>query len=75
MTLGYTIKPVIYGTIAAWLARVPRRLAMITGLGYVFTPSGASSSWSRTLLRTTVLTLYTFAWPKSIASSFKIRTT
>lgn len=64
VTLGYTIKPVIYGTIAAWLARVPRRVAMITGLGYLFTPSGASSSWSRTLLRTTVLKLYTFALAK-----------
>ena len=34
--LGYTIKPVIYGTLAAWLARVPRRFALITGLGYAF---------------------------------------
>ncbi|MES2908402.1 MAG: glycosyltransferase family 4 protein [Pseudomonadota bacterium] len=35
--LPYTIKPVIYGTIAAWLARVPRRYALVTGLGYAFT--------------------------------------
>ena len=35
--LGYTIKPVVYGTLAAWLARVPRRFALITGLGYAFT--------------------------------------
>src|SRR5690606_39329203 len=35
--LGYTRKPVIYGTFAAWLARVPRRFALITGLGYAFT--------------------------------------
>ena len=34
--LGYTIKPVIYGTLAAWLARVPQRFALITGLGFVF---------------------------------------
>lgn len=34
--LGYTIKPVIYGTLAALLARVPHRFAMITGLGYAF---------------------------------------
>jgi glycosyltransferase involved in cell wall biosynthesis len=34
--LGYTIKPVIYGTLAAWLAGVPHRFALITGLGYVF---------------------------------------
>jgi hypothetical protein len=33
---GYAIKPVIYGTIAAWLASVPSRFAMITGLGYTF---------------------------------------
>ena len=35
--LPYTIKPVIYGTLAAWLARVPRRFALVTGLGYAFT--------------------------------------
>lgn len=34
---AYTIKPVVYGTIAAQLARVPRRFAMITGLGFAFT--------------------------------------
>lgn len=34
--LSYTIKPVIYGTLAAWLARAPKRFALITGLGYAF---------------------------------------
>lgn len=34
--LAYTIKPVIYGTLAAWVARVPHRFALITGLGYAF---------------------------------------
>lgn len=37
VVLGYTIKPVVWGTLAAWIARVPRRYAMITGLGYAFT--------------------------------------
>lgn len=37
VVLGYTIKPVIYGTLAAWLAKVPRRFTLITGLGYAFT--------------------------------------
>ena len=37
--LGYTIKPVIYGSLAAKLARVPHIFALITGLGYAF--SGA----------------------------------
>lgn len=35
--LGYTIKPVIYGMLAAWMARVPQRFALITGLGFAFT--------------------------------------
>lgn len=34
--LAYTIKPVIYGMLAAWLAGVPNRFALITGLGYAF---------------------------------------
>ena len=34
--LSYTIKPVIYGTLASWLAKVPKRFALITGLGYAF---------------------------------------
>ncbi len=33
LVLGYTIKPVIYGSLAARLAGVPNRAAMITGLG------------------------------------------
>ncbi|KFN51437.1 glycosyltransferase family 4 protein [Arenimonas composti] len=36
LMLAYTIKPVVYGLLAAWLARVPRRYALITGLGYAF---------------------------------------
>ena len=39
--IGYTIKPVVFGAIAAKLARVPQRIAMITGLGFAFT-SGES---------------------------------
>ena len=35
--LGYTIKPVIWGLMAARLAGVPHRVALITGLGYAFT--------------------------------------
>lgn len=34
--MGYTVKPVIYGTLAAWAAKVPNRYALITGLGYSF---------------------------------------
>lgn len=36
IALSYAIKPVIYGTLAAAAARVPRRFALIEGLGHVF---------------------------------------
>ena len=35
--LSYTIKPVIYGTLAARFGKVPKRFVLITGLGYAFT--------------------------------------
>lgn len=37
LVLAYTIKPVIYGILAASLTGVPKRFALITGLGYSFT--------------------------------------
>ena len=40
VVLGYTIKPVIWGSLAARFARIPRRYAMITGLGYAFIDGG-----------------------------------
>lgn len=54
--LGYTIKPVIYGTLAATFARVPRRFALVTGLGYAFQGNG-----ERGLLRSLVQWLYALA--------------
>ena len=61
VTLCYFAKPVIYGTLAAWISRVPRRVAMIEGLCFVFTPSGLALSWKRTFLRTVVSWLYRVA--------------
>lgn len=58
VTLGYFIKPVIYGVLASWMARVPRRIAMIEGLGYVFTESGRAASLKRKILRWVVSCLY-----------------
>ena len=37
VTLGYTIKPVIYGAIAARMAGVKNVNSMVTGAGYLFT--------------------------------------
>lgn len=56
--LGYTIKPVIYGSLAAWLAGVKKRIAMVEGLGFVFTPTEARLSARRRLLKTLVQGLY-----------------
>jgi glycosyltransferase involved in cell wall biosynthesis len=56
----YFIKPVIYGTLAARLAGIRRRVAMIEGAGYVFTESG-SKTLRRVFLRLFVTKLYKLA--------------
>lgn len=49
--LSYTIKPVIYATLAGWVARVPRRFALITGMGYAFTDEpGSRRAWVQRLV-------------------------
>ncbi|PHS64619.1 MAG: glycosyltransferase family 1 protein [Thalassobium sp.] len=53
--LAYTIKPVIYGMLAASMASVPRRFALITGLGYAFT---GSAKGIRGVIRGIVRRLY-----------------
>ena len=45
-SMGYTHKPVIYGSIAAWFAGVPKRFALVTGLGYAFQ---SNVSWLKNL--------------------------
>ena len=59
--LSYSPKPVVYGTLAAWLAQVPRRFALITGLGYAFALSSQTESFRRRLLKCLVLHLFKFA--------------
>jgi len=59
--IGYTIKPVIYGGIAAWLARVPSRSSLITGLGYFFIDPSAK----RQFLFGLIQKLYRFSLSKS----------
>lgn len=43
LVFTYTIKPVIYGTLAAKLSRVPSIYAMLTGTGYVFAKNNLKS--------------------------------
>jgi len=57
--MGYTIKPVIYGSLAAWFGRVPNRFALITGLGYAFQEQDKASK--RGFIRQFAQRLYTLA--------------
>lgn len=68
--LAYTVKPVIYGTLAAWLARVPRRYALITGLGYAFQGEEDGNA-RRKLVRKLVQALYALALRRTDAVFFQ----
>lgn len=53
-TLGYTVKPAIYGAIAAHLMGVRSITSMVTGVGYLF----ISKSLKARVLKRVVLSLY-----------------
>ena len=57
VVLTYTIKPVIYGSLAARLAGVPRVCSMITGLGYSF----GTTTWRQRALNPIVRSLFRLA--------------
>lgn len=63
IVFSYFVKPVIFGTIAAWLAGVKRRIGMLEGLGYVFTDLPTGLSWKQKLLRKIQIYLYRVALP------------
>jgi glycosyltransferase involved in cell wall biosynthesis len=63
-TLGYTIKPVIYGSIAAWAAGVPKRFSMITGLGNAFSSKGSNNKLKK-ILTSFIRYLYSLAMSKA----------
>ena len=54
VALLYTIKPVIYGSLAAEYSNVPKVFSMITGAGYVF----GDSSPKQRLMKTAIQPLY-----------------
>lgn len=57
IVLGYTIKPVIYGSLAAQLTGVPKQFSMITGVGHAF----AAGNWQARALAPLVRALYRLA--------------
>lgn len=56
LCFSYFIKPVIYGTIAARLAGVPRRFGLIAGLGFAFTENPGQNI-RRQMMRRAIVTL------------------
>ncbi|WP_324667969.1 glycosyltransferase family 4 protein [Geochorda subterranea] len=54
VVLGYSVKPVVYGSWAAKLAGVRRICSLISGLGYAF----SGDSWKHKALRAVVRRLY-----------------
>ena len=67
--LSYTIKPVIYGTLAAWLARVPKRYALLPGLGYAFTQ--VEQSERHTVFQKLIHIMYKQALAKAVKVFFQ----
>jgi len=61
----YAIKPVIYGTLAGWVARIPKRFAMIEGLGYAFIQTGEKEGPKRRFVRFMAQFLYRLALPRA----------
>lgn len=57
LVFSYTIKPVIFGSLAARKARVKNSYSMITGLGYVYT----ENSLKVNILRYFVSILYKYS--------------
>jgi glycosyltransferase involved in cell wall biosynthesis len=66
--ISYTIKPVVWGTLAAARAGVPQRVAMITGLGFAFTDGGGLK---RNLARLAAKLLYRLALRRSTRIIFQ----
>ena len=56
--MGYTVKPVIYGSVAAMICRVPYNFSLITGLGSFF---GEGLSKSHAIIHKILKALYRIA--------------
>ena len=61
-SLGYGVKSATFGTLAAWLAGVERRYAMIEGLGYLFSPAEGREKAKRWALRAFARCMYRIAF-------------
>ena len=63
LVFSYFSKPVIFGTIAAKLAKVPKVIGMLEGLGYTFTEQPEGLNKKTQLIKKVQVLLYKFALP------------
>ena len=64
LVFSYFSKPVIFGTLAAKLAKVPRVIGMLEGLGYTFTEQPEGLSKKAQLIKSIQVLLYKIALPQ-----------
>lgn len=64
LVFSYFAKPVIFGTVAAKLARVPKVIGMLEGLGYTFTDQPEGQSQKTRLIKSIQVLLYKLSLPK-----------
>ena len=64
LVFSYFSKPVIFGTIAAKLAKVPKIIGMLEGLGYTFTEQPEGISKKTQIIKKFQLLLYKIALPQ-----------
>jgi glycosyltransferase involved in cell wall biosynthesis len=62
IVLSYFVKPAIYGTLAARLANIPIRIAMLEGLGYVHTASQNGYGFKKRILQIVQGVLFTISF-------------
>ena len=63
LVFAFFAKPVIYGTLAAWLAGVKQRVGMLEGLGYAFTKQPVRENLKKKLLRLIQVFLFHLSIP------------
>lgn len=64
LVFSYFSKPVIFGTLAAKIAKVPRIIGMLEGLGYTFTEQPEGLSKKTQLIKKIQVFLYKIALPQ-----------
>ena len=64
LVFSYFAKPVIFGTLAAKLAKVPKIVGMLEGLGYTFTDQPEGLNKKTKLIKSAQVLLYKLALPQ-----------